>query len=158
MTTVRIIGPGRAGRSFAQALAAVGVKVSALLGRDDEIWEAGEGVDLVLLAVPDRAVPVVAGAVRPVASTVVAHCSGVTRPRLAVAARQGCLATPSCEPSRPACRRPAASFGLLFRHGRGRHRLRARRRAGRAQPRRSRRRRGPPITPRHAWLRTTLWR
>ncbi len=77
MTTVRIIGPGRAGRSFAQALAAVGVKVSALLGRDDEIWEAGEGVDLVLLTVPDRAVPVVAGAIRPVASTVVAHCSGV---------------------------------------------------------------------------------
>ncbi len=36
MTTVRIIGPGRAGRSFAFALAAVGVEVIGILGRDDD--------------------------------------------------------------------------------------------------------------------------
>ena len=76
MTTVRIIGPGRAGRSFASALAAAGVEVRDLLGHADDVSSAAVDVDVLLLAVPDQAVAGVAWAVRPVPSTVVAHCSG----------------------------------------------------------------------------------
>ena len=76
MTTVRIIGPGRAGRAFALAFAAVGVEVKELLGRADDVSSAAVGVDVLLLAVPDQAISAVAAAVRPVRSTVVAHCSG----------------------------------------------------------------------------------
>ena len=76
MTSVRIIGPGRAGRSFASAFASAGVEVQGLLGRADDIAGAAVGADLVLLAVPDHAVAGIAARVRPVRSTVVAHCSG----------------------------------------------------------------------------------
>ena len=76
MTTVRIIGPGRAGRSFASAFAAAGVEVQDLLGHADDVSSAAVDVDVLLLAVPDQAVAGVAWAVRPVPSTVVAHCSG----------------------------------------------------------------------------------
>ena len=40
------------------------------------ISSAAVGVDVVLITVPDRAIAAVAAAVRPVPSTVVAHCSG----------------------------------------------------------------------------------
>lgn len=76
MATVRIVGPGRAGRSLAGALEAIGVEVLDLLGRSDDLTDAARGVDLLLLTVPDRAIADVAAAVRPVDSTVVAHCSG----------------------------------------------------------------------------------
>ncbi len=76
MTTVRIIGPGRAGRSFASAFATAGLELGGLLGRADDISSAAAGVDVLLLAVPDQAIAAVARAVRPVPSTVVAHCSG----------------------------------------------------------------------------------
>lgn len=76
MTAVRIIGAGRAGSSFRNAFMAVGLEVEGPLGRTEDASSAASGVDLVLLAVPDRAVGPVASAVRPVASTVVAHCSG----------------------------------------------------------------------------------
>jgi predicted short-subunit dehydrogenase-like oxidoreductase (DUF2520 family) len=76
MTTVRIIGPGRTGRSLARALEVVGVDVLGVLGRADDVSSAAAGVDVVLITVPDRAIAAVAAAVRPVPSTVVAHCSG----------------------------------------------------------------------------------
>jgi predicted short-subunit dehydrogenase-like oxidoreductase (DUF2520 family) len=76
MTTVRIIGPGRAGRSFASALAAAGVEVRDLLGRADDASSAAAGVDVLLLTVPDQEIGGVASTVRPVRSTVVTHCSG----------------------------------------------------------------------------------
>ena len=76
MTAVRIIGPGRAGRSLAGALRAVGVEVRGLLGRTDDVASAADGVDAVLLTVPDREVAGVASLVRPVPSTVLMHCSG----------------------------------------------------------------------------------
>lgn len=76
MTTVRIIGPGRAGRSLAAALEAAGVEVLPLLGRSDDIRGAAAGVDVVLLAVPDRKVAEVAAAIEPVATTAVLHTSG----------------------------------------------------------------------------------
>jgi len=76
MTKVRIIGPGRAGQSFAHALAAAGIEVRDLLGRADDVASAATGVDVLLLTVPDQAIAAVASTVRPVPSTVVMHCSG----------------------------------------------------------------------------------
>ena len=76
MTTVRIIGHGRAGTSFATAFGAAGVEVRGLLGRADDVFSAAADVDVLLLAVPDQAVVDVAWAVSPVPGTVVAYCSG----------------------------------------------------------------------------------
>lgn len=76
MRTMRIIGPGRVGRSLAAALAPVGWHVAPSLGRGDDRRAAAAGVDLLVIATPDDAVGAVAAAVEPVPSTVVAHCSG----------------------------------------------------------------------------------
>src|SRR5688572_31904480 len=74
--SVRIVGAGRAGGSFAGALGAAGWAVD-VLGRDDPVGgAAGDDVDLVLLAVPDGAVAEVAAAVGRNPETVIAHCSG----------------------------------------------------------------------------------
>lgn len=76
MTSVRIIGGGRAGGSFETALRESGVEVAQVLHRDDDFSRAAEGVDAVLLAVPDRLVAEVAGAIHPHPATAVLHCSG----------------------------------------------------------------------------------
>ncbi|MCX7620912.1 MAG: DUF2520 domain-containing protein [Acidimicrobiales bacterium] len=78
MPTVRIIGPGRAGRSFGNALQAVGWGVAGYLGRDDDPHDAARGVDLLLVATPDAAIATVASRVAPVGpeGAVVAHLSG----------------------------------------------------------------------------------
>ncbi|HLX89095.1 MAG TPA: Rossmann-like and DUF2520 domain-containing protein [Acidimicrobiales bacterium] len=76
MLSVRLIGPGRAGRSLAAALADAGCSVRAVLGRDDDLAGAAQGVDVLVLATPDGALADVAAAVRPLDSTVVAHLSG----------------------------------------------------------------------------------
>ncbi|MHB8681341.1 MAG: DUF2520 domain-containing protein [Acidimicrobiales bacterium] len=76
MVTVRLIGPGRAGRSLAAALADAGCDVRGMLGRGDDLATAAAGVDVLVLAVPDAAVSAVAGAVRPHPGTVVVHLSG----------------------------------------------------------------------------------
>jgi|SRR5581483_4860077 len=76
MPTVRVIGRGRAGRSLATALGRAGWGIGGLLGRDNDVTGAAEGIDLLVLAVPDAAVADVARAVHPVASTVVAHLAG----------------------------------------------------------------------------------
>lgn len=75
---VRVIGPGRAGHSFARGLEKAGWRVAGLLGRDDaaSFADAAEGVDLLVIATPDGAVASVAGAVRPIESCVVAHLAG----------------------------------------------------------------------------------
>lgn len=72
--SVRIIGPGRAGGSLAAALEAVGWPVD-VLGRNDDLSRALDGVDLLVLAVSDGAIAEVAAAVEP-ADGVVAHLSG----------------------------------------------------------------------------------
>jgi predicted short-subunit dehydrogenase-like oxidoreductase (DUF2520 family) len=54
----------------------VGVEVEGLLGRADDIFESADGVDALLLTVADGELASVAAAIRPVASTVVIHCSG----------------------------------------------------------------------------------
>ncbi len=84
MTTVRIIGPGRAGRSFALAFTAAGVEVRDLLGRADDVSSAAAGTDVLMLTVPDQEVAGVASAVRPVPSTVVVHCAGALGPEVLV--------------------------------------------------------------------------
>ncbi len=85
MTTVRIIGPGRAGRSLAAALDAAGAEVLPLLGRSDDCSGAARGADVVLIAVPDRMVASVAAEIDPVPTTAVLHASGALS--LAVLAR-----------------------------------------------------------------------
>jgi predicted short-subunit dehydrogenase-like oxidoreductase (DUF2520 family) len=74
--SVRFVGAGRAGRSLAAALLDAGCDVRELLRRDDDLAGAASGVDVLILAVPDAAVPVVAAAVRPAPDTVVLHVSG----------------------------------------------------------------------------------
>ena len=51
---VRIVGPGRAGLSFSKAFAKIGWEVLAHLGKNDDVSNAAEEVDVVLIAVPDQ--------------------------------------------------------------------------------------------------------
>ena len=76
MNTVRVIGRGRAGRSLATALGRAGWGLGGVLGREDDVSAAAEGVDLLVIAVPDDAVARVASGIAPVQSTVVAHMAG----------------------------------------------------------------------------------
>ncbi len=76
MMRVRIIGPGRAGRSLHLALARAHWPVEDLLGRRDDLAAAAHDVDLLVIAVPDAAVADVAAAVEPDPRSVVAHLSG----------------------------------------------------------------------------------
>jgi pantoate--beta-alanine ligase len=76
VTTVRLIGPGRAGRSLAAALADAGCDVRDVLTRRDDLTQAARGVDVLVIATPDAAIAPVAARVVPVPSTVVVHLSG----------------------------------------------------------------------------------
>jgi predicted short-subunit dehydrogenase-like oxidoreductase (DUF2520 family) len=77
VTTFRIIGPGRAGRSLFGALDGVGdFESRGALGRRDRLERAASGVDLLVIATPDDAVARVASAVVPVPTTAVVHLSG----------------------------------------------------------------------------------
>ncbi len=71
---VRIVGAGRAGGSLAAALA--GRAAVELLGRGGHAG-AARGCDVLVLAVPDRAIAEVAAAIAP-GEAVVAHMSGAT--------------------------------------------------------------------------------
>lgn len=73
---VRAIGPGRAGTAMTRALADAGWAVAPALGRGDELRTAAEGVDLLLLSVPDAAIERVAVSVEPVEGCLVAHLAG----------------------------------------------------------------------------------
>jgi predicted short-subunit dehydrogenase-like oxidoreductase (DUF2520 family) len=73
-----IVGPGRAGLSFAGALATIGWRPGLVLGRLDDthrLRSAATGVDLVLLSVPDDVIAPVAASIEP-GRAVVAHVSG----------------------------------------------------------------------------------
>ncbi|HVC70091.1 MAG TPA: DUF2520 domain-containing protein [Acidimicrobiales bacterium] len=105
MTTFRLVGPGRAGRSLASALVDTGFDLRGVLGRGDDLSAAAAGVDLVILATPDGAVPEVAAAIGPVASTVVLHMSGalgldVLAPHERVASVHPLVPLPSAEVGR----------------------------------------------------------
>ena len=58
------------------AMASVGWAVDAPLRRGDDLAAAAAGVDLLVLAVPDRVVDEVSSEVTPVATTVVVHLAG----------------------------------------------------------------------------------
>lgn len=77
MRSLAIIGPGRVGLSFFDAVQAVeGWSVASPLSRGDDPGSATSiaAADLVLIAVPDRAIAAVAAAIPP--GPVVAHASG----------------------------------------------------------------------------------
>ncbi|MCB0995285.1 MAG: 2-amino-4-hydroxy-6-hydroxymethyldihydropteridine diphosphokinase [Acidimicrobiales bacterium] len=73
---VRLVGPGRAGQSFAAALTRRGWRVEGLLGRDADLAAAAADVDLVLITTPDAAIADVARAIDPDPDVVVAHAAG----------------------------------------------------------------------------------
>ena len=72
----RVVGPGRAGGSFAEALRDAGWHLTGVIGRGMALDDAAADVDLVIIATPDRAIAEVARAIRPVAETAVMHLSG----------------------------------------------------------------------------------
>jgi predicted short-subunit dehydrogenase-like oxidoreductase (DUF2520 family) len=76
MSSIRIVGPGRAGWSFALALSSVGHVVDGPLGRHDDLRAASSGVDLLILAVPDDVLSDVALVVEPNDECAVVHLSG----------------------------------------------------------------------------------
>ncbi len=77
MTTFRVVGPGRAGRSLMAALDAVeGYRSLGAWGRDRSPVDAAHGVDILFITTPDDVVADVASQVRPVATTAVIHLSG----------------------------------------------------------------------------------
>ena len=74
--TVRVIGAGRAGRSFAKAIDDLeGWDVLDMRGRGVAIDDAAADVDLVLIATPDGSIGDVAAAIEP-GRAVVAHVAG----------------------------------------------------------------------------------
>lgn len=83
---VAICGPGRAGSAIAAAAMSAGhqpVFVSrtgrdAGLGITVSAWTDPIDADIVLLTVPDRAIPAAAQSLRLVGDPIVAHCSGIT--------------------------------------------------------------------------------
>jgi predicted short-subunit dehydrogenase-like oxidoreductase (DUF2520 family) len=76
MASIRIIGPGRAGTSFAEALRRRGHHVDGPLTRGDALTTAAGGVDALILAVPDDQIAAVAQLVAPSPTGVVLHLSG----------------------------------------------------------------------------------
>jgi len=74
--SVRVVGPGRAGRSLLLALGAAGWVVEVPIARGDRLRDAARDVDLLVLATPDAALADVAAEVRPEPGTVVAHLAG----------------------------------------------------------------------------------
>ena len=73
---IRIVGPGRAGLSFSNAFNQIGWDVIDVLGKEDDISEAAQGVDLVLLTVPDHSVAHTASCIRRNDSAVITHVAG----------------------------------------------------------------------------------
>lgn len=78
MTNLRfaVVGPGRAGGSFRSALTTVGAVCVDVIGRNDDAARLDSRLDLVLIAVPDRAIAQVAAQVP--SGPLVAHVSGAT--------------------------------------------------------------------------------
>ena len=78
---------------MARAMEKSGWTVADVLGRHDAQDRAADGVDLLLIATPDRDVVDTALAVAPVEDTVVAHLSGVLGLEVLAphARRQACI-------------------------------------------------------------------
>jgi len=76
LTSFRLIGPGRAGRSLAIALSNAGWGLAGALGRQDDLRSAAQGVDALVIATPDGGVAPVSASVEPSPTTVVLHLAG----------------------------------------------------------------------------------
>jgi predicted short-subunit dehydrogenase-like oxidoreductase (DUF2520 family) len=76
LTSFRLIGPGRAGRSLATALSDAGWELVGMLGPHDDLRSAAHGVGALVIATPDSAVAAVSAAVDPSPHTVVLHLAG----------------------------------------------------------------------------------
>jgi len=75
--TLRLIGPGRAGQSLTVALARAGWDLAEPhIGRGQDVTHAAQGVDALLIAVPDGAIAPVAQKVEPNPDCVVLHMAG----------------------------------------------------------------------------------
>ncbi len=72
---VQIVGPGRAGQSFFEALTSKGWNMKDPLGRDDDLSDVSKGVDLILITTPDREISTVASQI-PKCEAVIAHIAG----------------------------------------------------------------------------------
>ncbi len=77
---LRVVGPGRAGRSLARALAGRGWTVVEPRRRGDAIHDAADGVDVVVIATPDDVIAGVARAIDPVPGVAVVHLAGSLGP------------------------------------------------------------------------------
>lgn len=73
---VCIVGPGRAGGSFARVFAGLGWQVAGPVAHGDDLRDVADETDLVVLAVPDRAVSEAAAAITPHPDTLVIHVAG----------------------------------------------------------------------------------
>lgn len=102
---LRVIGPGRAGRSLAIALRRTGWDVVGILGRADDVSAALDDTDVLVLAVPDGSIAEVAATVMPDLgpdAAVVVHLAGslgldVLAPHERVAALHPLVSMPSPE-------------------------------------------------------------
>jgi predicted short-subunit dehydrogenase-like oxidoreductase (DUF2520 family) len=74
--SLRVIGPGRAGGSLRAALAGVGWRDAGALGRSNDLSDAAQDVDLLVIATPDATVAQVAAEVRPRVGAAVCHLAG----------------------------------------------------------------------------------
>jgi len=72
----RVVGRGRAGGAFADALVHAGWRLDASFGRGAPLADIARGIDVVIIATPDRAIAEIASAIRPVDSTVIIHLAG----------------------------------------------------------------------------------
>jgi predicted short-subunit dehydrogenase-like oxidoreductase (DUF2520 family) len=81
VTTFRIVGPGRAGSALSLALARRGWVPLDPRRRGDDLWDAGRGADVVVIATPDAVIAQVAQAVVAQPDTTVLHLSGALGPR-----------------------------------------------------------------------------
>mgnify|MGYP006262334771 FL=1 len=75
--TVKIIGPGKAGLSFASALQSIGWDVRPPLGKEDDISNIETDLDFILITTPDHEIRSVAQNLNQTKATV-AHISGAT--------------------------------------------------------------------------------
>ena len=76
MRRIRIVGAGRAGTALSRALRKVGHDVRGPLTRGVSLSDATDGVDVVIVATPDRTIAEVAAMITPSKGCVVLHLSG----------------------------------------------------------------------------------
>ena len=79
-SSVRIVGPGRAGRALAAALRSAGWRVEPMVGRGDPVRSSAAGVAFCVIAAPDDGVAEIAASIEPVNSTTLVHLSGSLAP------------------------------------------------------------------------------